>query len=250
MPRLSTLSNPTGLVDIDRQRIRLVLDEGGKHLAFSLVGLNLSELELPPGLNVVVIAMRGNTEERVELGPVSNWNKGFQPLAELSNEGTLKFRILLIHPDSAKLVGAAENVRPEGQGDSSSFIALEAADLGQRPWEIEILELEGRAVIRFNKEVFNSPGEAESNIFFISLILPEAIRRLASWIAANPNALGDPVWEPFNAWLALHGITEEPEVDSTEDEQSKWCAQVVNAFCDRFEFVSQLRDLRAKGLDE
>lgn len=250
MPRLSTLSNPTGLVDIDRQRIRLVIDEGGKHLAFSLVGLNISNLELPPGLNVVVIAMRGNAEERLELGPISNWNKGFLTLAELGNEGTLKFRILFVHPDSAKLVAAAENVRPEGQGDSSSFIALEAADLGEMPWEIEILELEGRAVIRFSKEVFHSPGEAESNIFFTSLILPEAIRRLATWVAANPNVLGDPAWEPFNAWLALHGITEEPEVDSTEDEQSKWCAQVVNAFCDRFEFVSQLRDLRAKGLEE
>ena len=35
MPRLSTLSNPTGIVEIDKHRVSVVLDEGSGSLAFS-----------------------------------------------------------------------------------------------------------------------------------------------------------------------------------------------------------------------
>lgn len=249
MPRLSTLSNPTGLVDIEKQRLNIIVDEGGQHLAFSLARLDLSNLTLQLPLNVVVVARRGNAEERVELGPVSTWDKGFRTLSELGDDGTWAFRVLLVQPGSAKLVAAAENVRPEGQGDSSSFIALESADLGQRPWDIQILEQDGRAVIRFNKEIYHSAGEADADKFFIGLILPEAIRRLAEWVADTPNVLEDSVWEPFKSWLTLHGITEEPDAENP-DQKVSWCNEVVHAFCERFEFAAQLRDLRTKGLEE
>lgn len=247
MPRLSTLSNPTGLVELDHLRIGIALDEGGKRPAFSLVKLDLSELSLPSPLNVVVIVRRGNSEERVELGPVSEWKRSYIELSEIGSDGSWEFRVLLVQPGSPKLVAVAERVRPEGQGDSSSFIGLEPADLGQRPWEIVINEAEGRAVIRFNKEIYVSPGAVEADSFFIGMILPEAIRRVAEFVSANPGVLEE-AWGPFKHWLALHGITDEP--GDTEDQKSEWCDQVIASFCDRFEFVKWLKDLRNRGDDE
>ena len=247
MPRLSTLSNPTGLVELDQLRIGIALDEGGKRPAFSLVKLDLSELSLPSPLNVVVIVRRGNSEERVELGSVSEWKRGYQELSEIGSDGSWEFRVLLVQPGSPKLVAVAERVRPEGQGDSSSFIGLEPADLGQRPWEIVINEAEGRAVIRFNKEIYASPGAVEADSFFIGMILPEAIRRVAEFISANPGVLEE-TWGPFKHWLALHGITDEP--GDNEDQKSEWCGQVIASFCDRFEFANWLKDLRNRGDDE
>lgn len=249
MPRLSTLSNPTGLVDIEKNRITIAIDETGKSLAFSLVRLDLSKLSLQPSLTVVVIARRGNSEERVELGSVANWDKSFRALTELGDDGSWSFRVLLVQAGSAKLVAAAENVRPDGQGDSSSFIALEPADLGQLPWEIQILALEGRVVIRFNKEIYHSAGEADADKFFISMILPEAIRRLSDWVAGNAWHLETAAWEPFKVWLTLHGITEEPDAYNL-DSQLEWCNEIVAAFCDRFAFATQLRELRVKGTEE
>ncbi len=249
MPRLSTLSNPTGLVDIEKSRVTIVVDDAGKALMFSLVRLDLSNLSLPSPLNVVVIARRGNSEERLELGSALEWDKGFRTLTELGDDGTWAFRVLLLQPGSTKLVAAAENVRPDGQGDSNSFIALEPADLGQIPWEVEILELEGRAVIRFSKDIYHSAGEAESDKFFMGMVLPEAIRRLSEWVASNAPALEEQAWEPFKTWLTLHGITEEPD-EGSEELQREWCNGVVEAFCNRFEFAAQLRDLRTKGTDE
>lgn len=249
MPRLSTLSNPTGLVDLEKQRISILLDESGKRMAFSLARLDLTNLSLPLSLRVIAIARRGNAEERVELGSAASWDKGFRTLTELGEDGTWVFRILLVEPDSARLVAAAENVRPEGQGDSSSFIALEPADLGECPWEIQILELEGQAVIRFSKAIYFSAGEASADKFFMGLILPEAVRRLAAWIAGSPNSLEDAAWDPFKAWLVLHGISDEVDL-SNADLQEEWCHEVVHAFCDRFQFASELKLLRAKGTEE
>lgn len=246
MPRQSALSNPTGLVDLERQRINIVLDESNDRRSFSLIKLDITDLELPSPLNVVVIARRGNAEERIELGAVSNWKKDYQALTEIGEEGTWGFRVLLVQPGSSKLVAAAENIRPEGQGDSSSFIALEpAADLGQRPWEILILEADGRAVIRFNKDIYVSPGAAEADLFFMGMILPEAIRRVAEYVSEDPAVLNE-AWEPFKFWLVQHGIAEEPDPDNPDD-QAEWCAQVVAAFCDRFEFANKLRELRNGG---
>lgn len=247
MPRLSTLSNPTGLVELDQLRIGIALDEGGTRPAFSLVKLDLSELSLPSPLSVVVIARRGNSEERVALGSVSEWNRGYQELTEIGSDGSWEFRVLLVQPCSPKLIAVAERVRPEGQGDSSSFIGLEPADLGQRPWEIVINESEGRAVIRFNNDIYISPGAAEADSFFMGMILPEAIRRVAEFVSATPGVLEE-AWLPFKHWLALHGITDEP--GDSDDQKNEWCGQVVTTFCDRFGFATKLKDLRHRRDDE
>lgn len=218
-------------------------------MAFCLARLDLSGLDLLPPLNVVVIARRASTEERIELGSAWDWDKRYQTLAEIGPDGTWSFRVLLVRPGSAQLVAAAENIRPTGQGDSEAFIALEPADLGQRPWEVAIRELEGRAVLRFSKDVYHSTGEAEADRVFVSLVLPEAARQLAYWVAENPTALADDVWSPFKGWLLLHGIDDEPDPDDP-NQRENWLNSVVSAFCERFEFVTSLREARTKGVEE
>ncbi|CAN7312413.1 MULTISPECIES: hypothetical protein [unclassified Pseudomonas] len=245
MPRLSALSNPTGLIDIEKSRITIILDESAKRLAFSLARLDLSGIEVHPAVSVVVIVKRGNSEERVYLGEVSDWNKGFVVLSEIADEGTWLFRVLLVQAADSLLVAAAENIRPDGQGDTTSFIALEPAELGQRPWEIQILESDGRAILRFNKDIYHSSVEAEADKFFTGLILPEVVRRLAEWLARDPAKLSESTWEDFKAWLLLHGITDEPSEDN-EEEQADWSTRVTAAFCNRFKIATQLLEARKK----
>lgn len=246
MQRLSTLSNPTGLTDLEKKRLILQIDETGKHPAFSLVSIDTKGLDLAGNLSVVVIARRGNSEQRIELGSLAAFSKAFHPLVDLGEDGTLVFRVLLVQPDSPKLVAAAENVRPAGQGDSESFIALEPADLKQIPWEIEVHDQEGRATIRFNREIFSSSGAAESDRFFMGLVLPEAIRAIARTVSEEPSMLEDEHWQPLKSWLAVHGITDDPE----PDREREWCSAVVSAFCERFEFTNQIKEHRAKEIGE
>jgi hypothetical protein len=246
MPRLSTLSNPTGLIDLEKQRIGIVLDDQSARKSYSLSHLDVAEIALPPNAKVIVIARRGNSELRVDHGPVIDWNKSFIDASELGIDGTWNFRVLLLSSQSPQILAAAENIRPNGLGDSESLIGLEPADLGQVPWELLVLEQEGRAVIKFNRALYGNAAEAESDRRFACLVFPEAVRQLAFWHTQNAGALSDANWEPLKNWLAQHGVTDELDDDPPFDVQEEWCRKVVKAFSERFRGVDQLTDSKVK----
>jgi hypothetical protein len=246
MPRLSTLSNPTGLIDLEKQRISIVIDDQSARKNYSLVRLDVSGIFFPHDARVIVIARRGNSELRVDHGLVADWNKGLVDASELGIDGTWSFRVLVVARESPMLLAAAENIRPDGLGDSESLIALEPADLGQVPWELLILEQDGRAVIRFNRTLFSNAASADADAHFGCFVFPEAVRQLACWHTQNPGALVEPHWAGFKNWLAMHGITDEPNDEFTPEQNDDWCRNVVIAFSDRFRGVDQLTDTRKK----
>ncbi len=250
MPRLSRLSNPTGLIDLEKHRISIVLDENPLKPSYALSAMDLNGLQLQTGLNVIVVASRGNSEIRTDHGPASDWDKSLIDLSELSQDGTWKFRVLLVPPGSKKIFAAAENIRPNGLGESDSIIGLEPAnDLDQVPWELKVLETEGRAVIRFNTKLFSSSGAAEADKHFTCFVLPEAVRQLARWHVDNIGAIADEAWQPFSAWLTLMGVpASPPETDS--DSGNDWCREVVYTFCERFRGVDVLAGSHVWGDDE
>jgi hypothetical protein len=47
MPRLSTLSNPTGLKDLDKKRVGVIVDDHGAVATYSLTRLDLTDVSLP-----------------------------------------------------------------------------------------------------------------------------------------------------------------------------------------------------------
>lgn len=251
MPRLSTLSNPTGLIELDKKNVSLVLDDKGTAESYSLVRLDVSGMKLPAHTNVIVVARRGNAELRTDHGPITDWNKGLIDVSEVGSDGTWKFRVLLVQEGLPKLLAAAENIRPDGLGDSESLIGLEAADLGQLPWQLLILEQEGRAVIRFNRDIYSSAAVAEADRHFTCLVFPEAVRQLAEWhTQQDPLAIADPQWEPFKAWLSLHGISEDPPEEGTQDSKREWCDAVARAFSSRHRVADRLREGRLVGGEE
>jgi hypothetical protein len=250
MPRLSTLSNPTGLKDVDKKRVGIVIDDKGPTPSYSLIRLDLDELSIPAQSRIIVVARRGSSELRVDHGTVTDWNKAYIDASELGSDGIWSFRVLLVPPESSRLIAAAENVRPDGLGNSESLIALEPADLGHVPWEFVVLELDGRGVIRFNRDVYPTSGAAEADTKFACLVFPEAIRQLAAWHCQNLSALAEPHWEPFKSWLTMHGITDEPMDDDSPDERDKWCRAVVSAFCARNRFSDVLRGNVSAGGEE
>ena len=241
MPRMSRLSNPTGLIDLEKQRLSIVLDDQGPKPSYSLAALDLTDMRFQSDLRAIVIARRGNSELRTDHGPVTDWRKSYIDLSELGHDGTWSFRVLLIAAGSHKLIAAAENVRPNCLGDSDSIIGLEPTDeLGQVPWELKVLETEGRAVIRFNRTLYQNAAAAEADKHFTCLVLPEAVRQLARWHAYSPTSIADEVWQPFKNWLTLMGVTSEPDESASTDTNEEWCREVVSAFCERFRGVEVL----------
>jgi hypothetical protein len=248
MPRLSTLSNPTGLIDLEKKRISIVIDDQPARKSYSLTQLDMTDVSLPQNARVIVVARRGNSEIRIDHGPLSDWNKSFVDASELSEDGTWSFRLLLVAPESPKLLAAAENIRPDGLGETESLIGLEPADLGQVPWELLILEQDGRAVIRFSRELYSNAAEAEADRRFTCLVFPEALRQLVFWHTQHIGALSEHHWEPFKNWLSIHGVDDEPEEHYSTEDSQEWCRKVVVAFSERFRGVDQLKERKVKEM--
>lgn len=250
MPRLTTLSNPTGLIDIDKRRVDIARFDDADGPACSLTRLDLSDLPIGEATSVVLIARRGNSEARFELGSTSDWDKRPKSLSSLNHDGAFTFRLLVVRAGFPKLVAAAEDIRPEGEGESSSLVALLPADLGELPWRISIRELEGRVILEFNKKIFQSSTEAEADLFFIRLVLPQVFRCLAEWVTRNASAIEDPPWNELAAILLHLGVDLENIPTDDTAEREDWVSHVVTAFCDKFEFASELGRFRNKGEDE
>lgn len=246
MPRLSTLSNPTGLKDLDKKLVSISIYDLGTEITYSLNRLDVTDLSFPFDTRVIVVARRGSSELRTDHGLLTSCDKSFIDITELGVDGVWMFRVLLVAPGSPKLLAAIENVRPDGLGSSESFIGLEPADLGNVPWEFFVIEQDGRAVIRFNKNLYSNAASAEADIHFACFVYPEAVRQLAHWHTINPGALSESHWGAFKACLGLLGVTDEPDIDDSEDNKSEWCREVVAAFCNRFRTVDQLRELIAE----
>lgn len=241
MPRLSRLSNPTGIVDIEKHRISITVDDQGSRPCYALTGLDVDKFSLRPDLRVIVIARRDKSELRTDHGPLCDWSKAFVDLSTLATEGTWVFRLLLVDALTRRILAVAENVRPNGLGQSESIIGLEPADdLGQVPWELRVEDGLGRALVRFNRAIYPSAAAVEADKYFTSLVLPEAVRALAKWHVANENAIADEHWEPFANWLAMLGVSIENNFDGDPEAADAWCREIVMKFCDRFRSVDVL----------
>lgn len=243
MARLSTLSNPTGLIEIDKKNVNISIQDLGSEVTYSLTRLDLSDTSIPIDTHVIVVARRGSSELRTDHGLINSINSGFVDVSELGTDGVWVFRVLFVSAGSPKLLAAIENVRPDGLGNSESFIGLEPADLGNVPWDFMVVEQDGRGIIRFNKNLYVNAASAEADLHFACFVYPEAVRQLAYWHTLNPGSLSESHWESFKACLGMLGVNDEPDADDSEDRKFEWCREVVAAFCDRFRTVDQLREL-------
>ena len=239
MGRLSARSNPTGLKELDRGRVSISVSEISGQRSFTLDRLDLKDTGLANTLLAVIVARAGNTSIRCEMGAVSNITPVSHSLDGLDRSQPLRFRALLRAPDSPILVASIENISTRDDSQSESLLPMEPADLGERLWKLVIND--DGPVLQFNSRVFPSAAGAENYKPFGAMVLPEALRQVMEKIAEDPGCLEDES-NPWSAWSGwLHAIgAERPPADGDEEEQASWCNQVVDRFCGKFSFATQL----------
>jgi hypothetical protein len=248
MGRLSARSNPTGLKEVDRNRVTISVTEMAGRRTFMLDRLDLTATGLANDLKVVMIARAGNTNVRHEMGTVSDLSHECKSLDGLDRSQPLRFRVLLHEPSNPKLAASIENLRARDDSQSESLLPMEPADLGERLWKL-VLNEDG-PILQFNSTVFPSAAGAENYIPFGAMVLPEALRQVMGKIAEEPGCLedGDDPWSIWGTWLDAMGV-ERPPVDGDDEMKEAWCNQVVDRFCGRFGFASKLRDELLKGAE-
>jgi hypothetical protein len=247
MARLSARSNPTGLKEIDRSRVSISVSESAGRRSFILERLDLKDTGLADNLRVVVLARAGNTNMRHEMGATYSLAHESRSLDGLDRSQPLRFRILLHGENDPKLTASIENLRPRDDAQSESLLPMEPAELGQRIWKLVINE--DGPVLQFNSVVFPSAAGAENFVPFGALVLPEALRQVMEWIAGDPGCLvdeGDPR-SSWAGWLDAVGAERPPEDGDDNEAVTAWCNQVVDRFCGRFGFATQLQADLLKG---
>ncbi len=239
MGRLSARSNPTGLIELNKTSVSIsVLEVGGKR-SFSVDKLDVAGVPLAGELEVVAVARAGNSSARFELGTAHALSGNQHPLDELDPSQPLRFRLLLKQKGASKLAAAAENLRPRNDEQAESLLPMEAVDLGERLWRVDISE--GGPILLFNSKVFPSAAGAENYLPFVAMVLPEALRSVMMYISRQPDCLEDDSgnWAVWSGWLSAMGA--EPPPDDVDDVvRDEWCEAFVDRFCDRFSFATRL----------
>lgn len=246
MRRLSAKSNPTGLKEIDGNRLSISVLEVASRRSFILERLDLKGTALADDLKVVVIARSGNTSISYDMGTVACPVKDGKSLEGLDRSQPLRFRVLLHEESNPKLAASCENLRARDDAQIESLLPMEPAELGERLWKLVIID--DGPVLQFNSNVFPSASGAESYIPFGTLVLPEALRQVMGTIVDDPGCLDDETgpWHAWAKWLKAIGA-EEPPAEPDEETRERWCNEVVDCFCRKFMFASQLQACLLKG---
>lgn len=138
-----------------------------------------------------------------------------------------------------RLLGVAENIRPEKTGDQTvsgrkGILPVERKPLGQQLWKLDFQEHDVFLVV--NSEVPGLSESVRSDPVFYSLIYPEIVRQIlnrAIALGGDPEA-NDDTWSTL--WLSfarkIHPTHANPPDTSEFEEVDEWIELVVVSFCE------------------
>lgn len=237
MPRISRKSNPTGLVEIPRQKVTISETSGPGGPAFRLARLDVSGLNLNGDLRVACVVRAGRNARHFELGTLSSLDRSSHALDGLSQEVSPVYRILLTEPGNPQLKASAENLRGRQDGQGDSILPVRCVDLGDEIWKLQI-NAAGPA-LAVSSQIFSSPQETEGLPWLMPMVLPQALREILHRLRHTSEDWGQE-WE---AWLAseLGRALPEPSEDDS-DEFDAWVDDTVQHFCRRFRILTELRN--------
>ncbi len=241
MPRTASKSNPTNLLEVDRQRIVIDVDREQTPWTVSLTQLVLDGLPLPPDLEVVLEARAGSSMQRFSLGSIREWDRKRMALDELDLDSLLRFRVLIHAPGNPLLVASCENLRSRSLDDAGSLIAMEPADLGEVAWRLEWSEDE--PTLLFNPNFFANARGAIQNPAFCALVLPEVARQIAHRIASAP-AVANESGHPLHDWALFFrsiGFNAWPPEEPSDETVSRCASSAASRFAQEMQLGAKLR---------
>jgi hypothetical protein len=157
---------------------------------------------------------------------------------------------LLRQADDPRLVASAEELKTRDDSQSESLLPMEAADLGERLWHVDLRD--DGPVLQFNGKVFPSAVGVESYLPFVALVLPEALRQVMARIADEPAMLDDESdsWSTWGKWLDAAGVERPPADEADDEEKAAWSLSAVAVFCEKHRFASRLLASISQGRDQ
>jgi hypothetical protein len=240
-------TNPTGISDIDAQRVRVKIKRysSGVCASFSVEHIDFSGLALPSDGEVAIVASSTFNEVRTGLGKVSDPQKLQDvSLGALESE-SVAFRLIVTQPPQPKIAASCESIDVIDEVATSplALFNVHYTDLGERMWDLQLSSSHKPLIKVHSSPKLGLKAAFERRDFFVrGLILVNAFENTLAFLAMNPATDDNPntwqnIWEEF----LLEREEEIPECDDTGDfaEVQDWAKRVALDFAHEVRFVSQ-----------
>jgi len=208
--------------------------------------IDLTVYSLPPDANVLVEAYRHTAWQRFDFGTVGAL-KAPEDRTLRDDFGTAEgtqFRVKVVAPIShgataARILAQADNIKPNQAGPRRSLLPLDPdPSLRDEVWRLDIDENDGPLVkvstylVRDRHALARSPA-------FLTLVLPEILRRILVWAVADGRPDDDEWDTPRGQWIrfgcGLLAQSEPPQELDDDDEgadaRDRWIDDAVTRFC-------------------
>lgn len=237
MKQISRRTNPTGLNEVDRKHFSLRLcDDGKLDRTFWLERFDFKAAGIPAESLINCVATAGSSEQYFALGTASNFSRSARAINELVRSKPVRFRFVFHLPGEKKLIGFSDGVRPidESGNLGGSLVDIFPTDLNGPVWELDLpaanQEATAKPCILVERSIFPVALAAVNHHWFVSLVMPEVMRRVALRIAEDPGSLhNDDTWTgTWKAYIDQLDVGAPPEDD--DDRLEEWAASVVRKF--------------------
>lgn len=237
MKQISRRTNPTGLNEIDRRHFSLrISDDGKSDRTFWLERFDFTAAGIAPEVLINCIATSGSSEQYFALGTVSNFSRTARPINELVRNKPVRFRFVFHMPGEKRLIGFADGVRPidESGNLGGSLVDIFPTDLNGPVWELDLpptsADASAKPCILVERSIFPVALAAVNHHWFVSLVMPEVMRKVAMRIGEHSGSLDDDdTWT--GTWKAyIDQLDVGPPPEDEDDLVEEWAASVVRGF--------------------
>lgn len=257
MPTISRTTNPTKVSSIQKGVISIrVAKMLGIDAAktFFVEHFDRSQISLPPATKVACIATAGQTAQYFELGSVEQLDTKAMALSELATDASIRFRVVFYDVESSRVLAAADNIRTVDEDSSSpSLVSIQPAPLDGPLWKLEMPDLgaDDHPVLLVEEKLFCSAKAAVAHPMFVSFVLPEVVRCIATkLIEADTDSIDEGSW--LAPWFRFFSsINANPLADLSDSvDQEKWINECVKAFCRRGQMATSIDAVLAEATGE
>lgn len=207
--------------------------------------IDLASYSLPLEAIVLVEAYRHTAWQRFDFGTVG----ALRPpedlvLRDFGSADGVQFRVKIVEPLSkqttaARILAQADGIKPSQDGPRHSLLPLDPdPSLRDEVWRLEIDENDG-PLVKVSTHLVRDRHALARSPAFITLALPEILRRTLTWALAE-GLPGDEDWDtPRGRWIrfgcGLLSQTEPPQSlddhDDTAQAREHWIDDAVTRFC-------------------
>jgi len=233
MSEASHVTNPTNIHKIFKSSADIeVFEESNGQRNFIIHELYIANLDLPRDALVYCVPKAHDAEKPISLGQVDSLLKigEMLPIEGLSDNHTLRFRLLVVDKNTSMILASAENIRAKSPNDDDldPLLPVDVVDLGNIIWKVSLNPGDAPELL-LNKKYRGIAEKLRTDVEYQALIIPQVVQLVLIHLVEN-NSDSDPEnWvHQWTEWLSSSGFKDIPE--NTSDEIEEWAAEVVEKF--------------------